>query len=236
MTRPIQSVERAMHMLEYLATCDGEASLGAIAEHVGIRPSTAHNILGTLVALGYVQRPAVGSAYRLGQQILNLSRTTGDDDALRRHARPLLSAVADRFGESVYLVVPCGNELYYLDGVEMPNNPTLHSRLGLREPLSGSAVGLVLGAFMPAVRHSLIARAQDADMSEKLEAARERGFATECGIYQPGLHCLALPLWIGNEVRGGICLNGAALRLPESRLCTIAQIVAELLLTAKSQV
>lgn len=232
MSKPIQSVERAMRMLEYLARCDGSAPLGAIADAAGVRSSTAHNILATLVALGYVQRAAVGSDYRLGGQILNLSRIAGNDDVLRRRMRPLLREIADRFAESVYLIVPSGNELYYLDGIEHPNNPTPQSRLGLREALSGSAVGLVLGAFMPAVRHGLLAASDDASLAERLDAVRACGFASECGLYQPGLHCVAVPVRLGADVRGGLCLNGAASRLPPDRLTAIAGAMADMALSA----
>ncbi len=58
MSKPIQSVERAMRMLEFLARERGAAPLGAIARAAGVQSSTAHNILATLVALGYtVARP-----------------------------------------------------------------------------------------------------------------------------------------------------------------------------------
>ena len=77
-------------MLEHLAHSDGMARLGEIADATGLQPSTAHNILSTLVSLGYVQRPAAGSHYRLGGRILNLARIAGDDDALRRQFRPLV--------------------------------------------------------------------------------------------------------------------------------------------------
>ncbi len=130
MSKPIQSVERAMRMLEFLAREQGAAPLGAIARAAGVQSSTAHNILATLVALGYVRRPATGSEYRLGGRILNLARIAGDDDALRRRFRPLIEETAQRFNESTYLIVPSGDELYYLDGIELPNNPATYSRLG----------------------------------------------------------------------------------------------------------
>ena len=111
MSKPIQSVERAMRMLEFLAREQGAAPLGAIARAAGVQSSTAHNILATLVALGYVRRPATGSEYRLGGRILNLARIAGDDDALRRRFRPLIEETAQRFNESTYLIVPSGGEL-----------------------------------------------------------------------------------------------------------------------------
>ncbi|MBW4332265.1 IclR family transcriptional regulator [Stakelama sp. CBK3Z-3] len=228
MSKPIQSVERAIRMLEFLARAEGSAPLRAIANAADVRPSTAHNILATLVALGYVQRPTTGTDYRLGGRILNLARIAGDDDALRRRFRPLMEETARRFDESTYLIVPSGDELYYLDGIELPNNPTIHSRLGRREPLSGSAIGLVLAAFMPGVAQSLENEDQSSDLSEELHTVRQRGFAIEQGLYQPGLSCVAIPLRVRGEPVAGLCLNGTEQRLPRDRLVTIANAMADI--------
>lgn len=230
MSKPIQSVERAMRMLEFLAQAEGTAPLGAIANAAGVQPSTAHNILATLVSLGYVRRPATGSEYRLGRRILNLARIAGDDDALRRHFRLLIEETARRFEESTYLIVPSGDGLYYLDGIELPNNPTVHSRLGRREPLSGSAIGLVLAAFMPGVAQSLVHTEPQASLTEELDRVRQRGFAFEEGKYQSGLNCVAIPLRLHGETVAGLCLNGASQRLPARKLAAIARAVADMAL------
>lgn len=233
MSKPIQSIERAMRMLEFIARSGGTASLSSIAEDAGTRASTAHNILATLTNLGYVQRRVVGTSYYLGDRILNLARVAGDDDALRRRFRPLIRAVTERFGESTYLVVPSGDELYYLDGIELANNPASHSRLGLREPLSGSAIGLTLAAFMPGVEHRLLA-GDDAHLAEQIEAVRRLGYATERGAYKPGLHCTAIPLRVGGQAVAGLCLNGNAKRLPQRKLEAIAHAMAEAALPLQS--
>lgn len=230
MSKPIQSVQRAIRMLEFLAQEQGAAPLGAIAKAAEVQPSTAHNILATLVALGYVRRPATGSDYLLGGRILNLARIVGDDDALRRHFRPLVVEMAERFEESTYLIVPSGDELYYLDGIELQNNPTTHSRLGRREPLSSSAIGLVLAAFMPGVAQSLITADQRSSLIEELNHVRQRGFALDLGKYQSGLNCVAIPLRLRGETVAGLCLNGAARRLPQRKLVSIARTVADLAL------
>lgn len=226
MNKPVQSIERGMRMLEFIARADGAAGLGAIANAAGVRASTAHNILATLTGLGYVQRRASGTGYYLGHRILNLARIAGDDDALRRRFRPLVRTVAERFGESVYLIVPGGDELYYLDGLELANNPAEHSRLGRREPLSGSAIGLVLAAFMPGVEHALLV-SDDGDLAAQIDTVRTLGFATERGRYQRGLHCVAIPLRVDGHAVAGLCLNGSAARLPQRKLEAIGRFMAD---------
>ena len=137
---------------------------------------------------------------------------------------------ADRFGESTYLIVPSGDELYYLDGIELANNLTQHSRLGRREPLSGLASGLVLAAYMPGFARALRHMEADETLSDELEQVRQSGFAIEQGQYQPGLNCAAIPLWRGGEAVAGLCINGASARLPRKELLSITSVMAEMAL------
>ena len=75
----VQSLERALDLLEALAGTD-ELGVSEIAAQTGLVPSTAHRLLGTLVARGYAaQNPATGR-YLLGYKLLEL--TSGLQDRL----------------------------------------------------------------------------------------------------------------------------------------------------------
>jgi predicted transcriptional regulator len=64
----IQSVERALAILEVLGGAHGPLRLGEVAQRCGINTSTCHHLLDTLVGRGYVSRAATGLGYRLGRQ------------------------------------------------------------------------------------------------------------------------------------------------------------------------
>lgn len=101
---PVQSVGRAMKILECLASAAvaGEAlPLAAVAEHLGVAPTTAHNLVKTLGLLGYIEKEPRG--YRLGPRCAELARARGLDERLRLAGREVLPAVAERTGESVVL-------------------------------------------------------------------------------------------------------------------------------------
>ena len=92
----VQSLERALDLLEALAGAD-ELGVSELAAQTGLVPSTAHRLLGTLVARGYAaQNPATGR-YLLGYKLLEL--TSGLQDRLgrlRTAARPHLEAIQER--------------------------------------------------------------------------------------------------------------------------------------------
>src|SRR5262249_62255710 len=53
--RSVQAVDRAPHLLEALATADGEVSITALATRTGLHVSTVHRLLSTLLRRGYVR-------------------------------------------------------------------------------------------------------------------------------------------------------------------------------------
>jgi IclR family acetate operon transcriptional repressor len=218
--RLIQSIERAAAILEIIAQEGGAARLQRIAEQAKLGKTTAHNLLKTLDELGYVHRRAGDTRYHLGGRILNLARIAGDDGALRSRLRPALEAVARRTGEMVYLAVPSGDEVYYLDAIESSHALTAGAcPIGVREPLEGSAVGLL--AFMPGLGKRVLASRADAlglHILSEIKTVATRGFALDLENSQPGLHCVAIPWREGGEVRASVGLSGPSTRLSPQAL------------------
>lgn len=223
--RLIQSIERAVAILEIIARGGGAASLKHVAERSGLGKTTAHNILKTLGELGYVQRHVGDTRYHLGGRILNLARIAGDDGALRTRLRPALEAIARKTGETVYLAAPSGDETYYLDTIESGQTLRTTCKLGARERLEGSAIGLVFLAFMPGLGKRVLATRADAlgpDIQSQIEKVERVGFALDLENHQPGLHCVAVPWRENGEVRAAIGLSGPSARLPRNNLTDIA--------------
>lgn len=212
-------------MLEIIAREGGAAHLRDIAGKASLGKTTAHNILKTLDALGYVQRRAGDTRYHLGGRILNLARIAGDDGALRGRLRPVLEVIAQRTGETVYLAVPSGDETWYLDAIESDQSLKTTCAIGIRERLEGSAIGLVFLAFMPGLGKRVLATRADAsgpDIRAEIDKVEAVGFALDLESYQPGLHCVAVPWREKGEVRAAIGLSGPSTRLPRDKLTDLA--------------
>jgi IclR family acetate operon transcriptional repressor len=224
--RLIQSIERAAAILEIIAQEGGAARLQHIAGQAKLGKTTAHNLLKTLDELGYVRRRAGDTRYHLGGRILNLARIAGDDGALRSRLRPALEALARRTGEMVYLAVPSGDEVYYLDAIESSHAVKAGAcPIGVREPLEGSAVGLVFLAFMPGLGKRVLASRADAlgpQILSEIKTVATRGFALDLENFQPGLHCVAIPWREGGEVRASVGLSGPSARLSPQALTDMA--------------
>src|SRR3954454_9641998 len=104
----VQSLDRALDLLEALAAAD-ELGVSEIASRTGLVPSTAHRLLGTLVARGYgAQRPASGR-YLLGYNLLELTSGLQDRIArLRTAAPPPLEAIQAETSEPTNQILLVG--------------------------------------------------------------------------------------------------------------------------------
>ncbi|OUI80286.1 IclR family transcriptional regulator [Acetobacter orientalis] len=234
----IQSVERSAMILELIAQAGGGARLQHIAEASGLGKTTVHNILQTLMHLGYVQRRAGDIRYYLGGRILNLARVLSDDQSLRARLRPLLEDIARTTQATVWLAVPSGDEASYLDIINLHTPHTITPDLYRREPLEGSAVGLVFLAFVPGLGRRVLARcppAQQAAQLASIEAVRAQGYALDLAAYHQGIHGVAIPWREQGEVTASICITGPAPDYPAARLVRLSWAMTRLAQKAEVQ-
>lgn len=222
--KSIQSVERAMAVLETLAAHGGEARLTTLSESLGLNKSTLHGLLRTLLELGYISRREQN--YTLGLRLREIAQPLQDADALIRTAfSPALRRLSAMSGETCWLAVPCGTREYlYIDAVEGGKNLRVASPRGKRERLTTSAIGRIFLAFNDDLLRAL--RKSDAvssSLNGEISRIREQGFALDIGEAEEGLHCLALPLQQSGRVVAALGMAGPAARLHPDYMRRFAQ-------------
>lgn len=219
----IQSIERALLILEIIAREGGAAKLKHISEKAKLTKSTTHNILKTFASLGYVKRGICDTQYYLGAGIQNISRATGDDNALKGLLRPTLHRIAEKSKETVYLAVLNGDEVCCLDAVETTQMRT--RPIGEREPVSRSAVGQIFLAFVPGLFERLKADPNESitkEIQEQVAKVANMGFSVALETIHPGMNCVAVPWRQRGEVRAAIGLSGPSARLSNKALISHA--------------
>lgn len=217
----IQSVQRAFTLLERLAAQPDGLRLSELADGSGLNRSTAHNLLASLEALGYVEQPARGGIYRLTERLEGLNRPRIEtEQMLRARARPLLAEIAGHTGETAYLAFAAGDQYLCADAIESSLPLHLTVSVGEREKLVGTAIGHALIADDDALADRLAAsdplgwREHAAEVTQ----ARERGFALDEDAFHPGVSCVAVAFGRG----AAIGVAGPSARLPHERLVEIA--------------
>lgn len=225
----MQSVARALDLLELVASADDEIGLTALARRAGLQPPTAHRLVQTLVEKEWVAQNPQTSRYRLSHKLLSLvggleARTA----RLRAIARPHLESIRDASDESTNLVVLDGLAAVYVDQVPSSHPMRMFAEIGGRVPAFASGAGKAMLAHQPpAVRKALLTGADlrpltphtltDRDALEReLALSRERGYAFDNEEYQPGVLCVAAAILAEDATAvGAISVSGPVARMQE---------------------
>jgi DNA-binding IclR family transcriptional regulator len=206
-------------------------SVSEAARSLGVAPSTAHRLLATLKARGFVTQDLPSRRYRAGTALLDVALSALRNLDVRRSARLHLESLAEEVRETVDLIMlgppgPAGPSMRFVDVVEGPERLRVASRLGEARPAHCTAGGKVLLAWLPSQQlerlypeeelPGLTARSLTSreELWEELAMVRARGFATNAGESIEGLSAVAVPI----RDPAGAVAAALAVSAPSSRL------------------
>ncbi|MBA2693687.1 MAG: IclR family transcriptional regulator [Rubrobacter sp.] len=225
----VQSLERALDILELLGNSPGELGVTEIGPSVGLANGTAHRLLSTLTYRGYVLRNPRSRKYALGPKTLYLASSAGEQ--LGPLARPFLEELMKVSRESSNLAVLDRESVVYLDQVPADRMVRMFTEPGNRVTPHSSGTGKVLLAYQPetvvdsVIRRSGLPRYTShtitdlGRLKEKLAAIREQGYGIDSEEMEEGVRCLAAPVFgPDGNILAGISVSGPAGRLDEGRL------------------
>ncbi|MFG1943593.1 IclR family transcriptional regulator [Nonomuraea sp. NPDC048826] len=218
----MQSVERALDVLEALAERGGEAGLSEIAARTGLPYGTIHRLLQTLLARGYVRQES-DRRYALGGGLVRLGGVA--EGMVGVWAQPHLTRMVELSGETANLAVLEGDFIVYVAQVPSPRRLRMFAEVGRRVLPHSTAVGKVLLAWRAAEEAvTLLERTgmprrtpntittTDAMLTE-FGVVRDRGYALDLGEEELGVHCLAVPVRDGERVVAAMSVSGPAERI-----------------------
>lgn len=233
----VQSLDRALDILEALAASGGEVGLSELSERVGLHVSTVHRLLSVLVARGYARQNGPSGRYALGSHLLKLASSavgTGQFD-LRLEARPVLQDLSDRSGETTNLVIVLDQHIVYVDQVASRHTVRMFTQVGTRAPIYCTGAGKALLAFRPAAEveaylaatvweaHTASTVVSPAAMRAELERIRARGYAFDHGEMDDDVHCVAAPVFDHTGAAlAAVSVSGPATRFTFERMQQIA--------------
>ncbi len=217
----VQSVDRALSLLEELARADAPIGVAELAERTGLAQGTAHRLLHGLQLRGYVRQGA-SRKYVVGPAALRLGDAA--QRSLARSAEPCLAELVGLSGETANLAVLEGDDVVYVAQVPSPHTLRMFAEVGRHVPPHSTAVGKVLLAALPPERAVALLRRTgmaartprtitelDAMLAE-LEAVREAGWAADEEEQETGVRCLAVPVGVEEQVLAAMSLSGPAER------------------------
>lgn len=234
----VQSVVRALGLVNRLAAAEDGVTLTEVAQQVGLSPSTAHRLLTTLEQERYVSFDAERRLWSVGVQAFVAGNAFLRTRSLAGAARPHMRALMEESAETVNLAVEDEAEAIYLSQVECRQMMRAFARPGGRVPLHCSSVGKALLSAMPdgqlaAVLHrrglprvTVKTLATTPALRADLARSRERGYAIDDEEHAVGLRCIAAVVFDENaDPLAAVSLSGPMARIPDERIPLLGGLV-----------
>ena len=226
----VQSVDRALTLLELLARSSGGTPLTELAANAGLNISTCHHLLATLVKWGYVAK-VPGRRYALGARGLHLGQAFLKQVDLPRRAQPMIEKISAETGETTHLAVLQGDAIITLLRREGRHAVRVDTgTLGAADAPHATATGKAMLAWLPEHEMRRILGAgmraftpntiTDPDrLIEELRLVRRNGHAIDREEFQPGVVCIGAAIrdHLGAVV-GAISASTPTLRATEEHL------------------
>ena len=139
----VPALEKALDILELLATEPGGLAQSDIAEATGRSVGQIFRVLVSLERRGYLVREH-GGRYVLGTQLFDLAHRHAPLRGLEAAAVPIMRELSESVRQSCNLAVLEGDRVRVVAQVESPADFGYRVRVGALFPVSGTATGEVL--------------------------------------------------------------------------------------------
>ncbi|HJV67158.1 MAG TPA: IclR family transcriptional regulator [Geomonas sp.] len=258
-----KDLRKAVELLELLAASGGErSSVSALSRTAGISRYKATRLLGVLEKKGLIERVLLtgdpGCARRLVEELVegtaglaqpgnDAPQAQGNEELhgiIISDVRPVLESLARRHNEAIYMVIPNGEEVLFLDMVDCVQPEKVEPVVGRRLPFFSNAAGKVMRAIDSWDLLERIGRRWRrsrgrgrypdlAVLRAELEQIREKGVAVDSGGMGEGVITVAVAIRdYAGKVVGALMMLGPSFRLFGERL--EAEIIPSLRLSAES--
>jgi IclR family acetate operon transcriptional repressor len=236
----VQSVDRAMMLLEVMGEDEDGNRLIDLASRTGLAPSTVHRILTTLEQRQFIQFNPNDRMWHIGRQAFAIGSAFTRRNNIVATALPLLRRLRDQTRETVNLGLMKDGEIVLVDRIESRDIIRSVTRVGGRAPMISSAMGkAVLATYSKddlttaVMRHGFRKFTSntltgEAALLANIEATRQNGYAVDDEELVSGLRCVASAVYDHHgEAVGAISISSSSTRITLDRLPMLGHLLAE---------
>lgn len=235
----VQSVARALDLLEAFPKYGPEIGLSRMAALINLNKATAYRLLTTLEERGYVERSPEDRKYRLGVRAFELGAYFQNQLEVRRDALPHLQAIVEASGEAAFLCVREGDEALCVERVEAEHQVNIFAlRVGGKQPLhcGGAPRALLVGmtdielqAFaartgLPALTSYTLTTLDR--LFQDVHLTRRQGYVVSMNDVTLGIAAIGAPVYdYSGRVIAAVSLSGLSNTYTPERIAALAQVL-----------
>jgi DNA-binding IclR family transcriptional regulator len=203
------ALEKGLAILEIVSSSAQPMKTEDIARAAGRSRNEIYRMLQVLESHGYIERSSVAEGYTTTNKLFTLGMRRAPIANLNEAALPEMRRLSDELGLSVRLVVPSGDQIVFIAGVETTVSFGFSVHLGYHRPVVLASSGRLLFAFQtPERQRSWLAELRrsappGADFDSFLadaNKARRDGWIIRRSVTVEGVIDICAPIWTATSV------------------------------------
>lgn len=223
------SVKKAFEIIKFISNNQGRLSLSELGRQLNMNKTTMFRYLETLEVLNILERR--DSNWYLGIELFSLGHKVDANSRIVERIHPELQEISKRLNETVNLVGMYDNYALYLDKVESSRNLQMRSKLGDHLPLHCTSLGKAMLSCLPPNEVDKILNKIELKpytdytvtsidvLKKQIDIVKQKGYSFEKEELEPGLSCIAVPLYIQSiNFYGGLSFSGSPERFTEEKV------------------
>lgn len=235
----IQSVAKAMKLLDILAETTAPLTLAELSAKTGWPKSTVHGLLSTMRESSVIAQDDEGR-YMLGIRLFEYGCTLSSSWTILETAKPYIQHISYHTGEAVFLSILDRGEIITLDRADNRTGLQTSAEMGCRLPIHCTSQGKLFLAYMNEQDQQNILRRTELreytnhtittlpDLQKEFEQIRRQGYAIENGEYKKGLRSVAAPIFDHDgKVRYAIGIIGMFRQIESEQFVRAISVVKE---------
>lgn len=214
-TNLVQSVDRALRIIEFLAENPTGAGITEISKSLGLSKCTVHRLISTLKERDFAYQSSNTQLYRLSYKILYLYNCISNNIDMFKVSRPIIRKFADKVDATVHLATldEKRSNIVYIDRIEPMNSQkpfVMSSRVGKKAPCYCTAAGKMLLSQYSDDEIRDIMKGEEYktytdktiknidEFLEEIHKVRKQGYALDENEYDHGIICISIPIYNSN--------------------------------------
>ena len=228
------AVDRALHIMELLASSKHGFTLPEVCRRLELPKSSAHGLLLTLERRGYLYRNERTNRFMLGRKLFSLANTALSGLKLREQAAPHLRLLMRKTRLTVHMAILEQGEAVLVEKVDSPGLLRLATWVGKRMDLHATGVGKVLLAYLPDDQIQLLIRDHGLPrynentitslrrLKEEVAWVRKAGYAVENQEGEIGFRCIGAPVFDhAGKVAASISVAGTTAQVTDANFTSL---------------
>lgn len=233
------SVERALDILEIVASARNGLTLSELARRLDLPKSSVYYVLRAMQRKGYLRRSALTNRFVFGLKIFTLAHMALSRIEIRQLAAPYLWSLMEKSRLMVHLAILEHDEALIITKLEPPGSTPLATWAGKRMDLHCSGVGKAILAFLSDEQVRLLClkgftRYNDNTITsprkvkEEVARIRKLGYAFEDEEGELGWRCVGAPvLDSAGNVTAAVSVAGTTEQITRENLSVLIHAVKD---------